>query len=367
MSTNSNLVQNVFAPQIGINELARDIAACGDINSFLVKGEPGCGKSSLLKILREIFSKDKRNYIYFDCAVKDVGDTWMNIPVHDRKRLEQYISDQFDFDNGLPFVVMLDEYMKAPKMLQVMFTRMVQERTVGDRPMPEGSIVFGTSNNESDGVGDTMLAHSANRLTIVPMRKPSQQEWLIWASNNGISGTMRAWAASTKSLFESYTTLDAAELDKNEYIFNPKKPRLSFVTPRSMEKSDNFVRNYKRLQDRVRTYIAGTMGFAAAQNLYAFILLEKELLTTKQVIADPLGCPLPSKTSAAFMMMFNAIDDLLTQDDLTQFMKFVFRIGHREVEGIFFTMLLQTKKTIKLARNNTTVMDWAAKNVELFA
>jgi hypothetical protein len=361
----SNTVNSFNAP-ISINDLARDIALVGHERSLLIKGEPGVGKSDILKSLKKILGEANYNFIYFDCPLKDVGDTWMNIPVHDQKRLEQYISDQFDFSNGKPFVVMLDEFMKAPKMMQVMFTRMVQERTVGDRPMPVGSIVFATSNNAAEGCGDTILAHGINRLTEAQARKPNANEWCIWASDNGISGTVRAWAATTKKLFDSYTTLSADELKENPYIFNPKKPVGPYASPRSIAASDSYVRRADRLGERLGSYLCGTIGEAAASSLYSFVLLEKEIFSTAMVVNDPHNTPIPTKTAALFIMMFNAIDDLLTQDDLNKFMQYVQRVGHREVEAIFFTMLVQTKKTMKLAKHNTTVMAWAASNVELF-
>jgi len=74
----------------------------------------------------------------------------------------------------------------------------------------------------------------------------------------------------------------------------------------------------------------------------------------------------PSMLAAVFMMMFNAIDDILTQDDLSAFMQFIDRVGSREVESVFFTMLVQTKRTVRLAKGNKRVTDWAAKNIELF-
>ena len=66
----------------------------------------------------------------------------------------------FKLDSKKPKVILLDEFMKAPKLLQVIFTRLMLERTVGDTPLPEGSMVFATSNNQSDGLGDGMLAHA---------------------------------------------------------------------------------------------------------------------------------------------------------------------------------------------------------------
>jgi hypothetical protein len=146
----------------------------------------------------------------------------------------------FKMDSNKPKVICLDELMKAPKLLQVIFTRMMLERMVGDVPLPEGSIIFATSNNSSDGVGDSMLAHAGNRVCIMKMAKPSVKEWLLWASESAVHRSVRSFVAITPSCLASYLTGDQ---DDNPYIFNPKKPQMSFVSPRSLAKSSIIVAN----------------------------------------------------------------------------------------------------------------------------
>jgi hypothetical protein len=111
--------------------------------------------------------------------------------------------------------------------------------------------------------------------------------------------------------------------------------------------------------------LAGTIGAAAAESMAAFLTLERELVSVKQVLADPEGVAIPEKPAALFMMMFNAIDTLETQDDLSKFMKFVNRLKSSEVQAVFFTMLLQNKRTMRIARGNDQVSAWAKTNFEL--
>jgi ribosomal silencing factor RsfS len=66
------------------------------------------------------------------------------------------------------------------------------------------------------------------------------------------------------------------------------------------------------------------------------------------------------------MLMFQAIDVVETQDELAKFMVFVKRVASEEVQAIFFTMMMRAKRTVKMARNNEEVKDWALNNHELF-
>jgi hypothetical protein len=223
--------------------------------------------------------------------------------------------------------------------------------------------VFATGNNVSDGVGDTLSAHVINRLCIVNVRKPDAARWNLWATDNGISRIVRSWVAMNPSCLASY--LDGGQ-EENPYIFNPTRPVTSFVTPRSLVGADEVVKN----RDKLGTYVtqaalAGLCGAAFADNFAAFMSMEKELVSVKDIIANPDTVSLPEKPAVLFMTMFNAVDTIETQDDLSAFMQFVNRIKSEEVQECFFTMAYQSKRTAKLARTNNTLREWGIKNIEL--
>lgn len=352
-----------FRNTMSIKELRNDIPLNGSSLTYIVQSEPGCGKTSLLTMM-ELDHGDKYDYIYVDCPVKDMQDIGMTIPNHGSKSLEYYVSSLFKLDSPKPKIILLDEFMKSPKLLQVIFTRLMLERMVGDVPLPDGSIVFGTSNNASDGVGDSMLAHAGNRVCIVSMAKPTPNEWLEWASDNGVSRIVRAFVAMFPRTLASYT--DGNQED-NPYIFQPKKMQLSFCSPRSLAKCDVLVKNRDRMtENSLMCALAGTIGQSAAGDMSAFLSLERTLVDVKDIIKDPDGINVPEEISAQLMIMFQAVDVLETQDELSKFMKFVNKIPSSEVQAVFFTMMMRNTKSIKLARNNMQISEWAKNNHELF-
>jgi hypothetical protein len=289
----------------------------------------------------------------------------MNIPVHETKQLEYYASALFKLDSPKPKVIMLDEILKAPKMLQVLFTRLMLERMAGDRGLPDGSVVMGTSNNQSDGVGDSMLAHAGNRVMILKVRKPNMFKWLPWSTEKGIARSIRAWVAMEPRCLASY--LDGGQED-NPYIFKPGNTVLSFVSPRSLALCDVVVRNEKQVSKNMfKAALAGTIGVSAAEALLAFIVMEKELIDVAEVIKNPTTVDMPDKPAALFLMMFNAVDTITTQDELSSFMQFVDRIPSSESKGIFFFMLMKDKRTVRLAKNNEQVKQWASKNLDMLS
>jgi hypothetical protein len=224
--------------------------------------------------------------------------------------------------------------------------------------------VFGTSNNASDGVGDNMLAHAGNRVCIVRMAKPSVNEWLEWASANGISRVVRAWVTMFPRALASY--IDGNQED-NPYIFKPNMSGLSFVSPRSLAKCDVIVKNRDVLgENSTMCGLAGTIGRSAAGDMSAFLSLEKSLADVKDIIKKPDTIDVPTDISAQLMIMFQAVDSLETQDELSKFMVFVERLPSSEVQAVFFTMMMRNPKSIRLARNNQKIATWATNNHELF-
>jgi hypothetical protein len=369
-----------FVNTVTINELRKIIPLIGGDLTPVIQSEPGCGKTSLLAMIAEDngdkwrkpgddFPEDKFDYIYVDCPVKDMSDIGMTIPNHTSKSLEYYVADLFKLGNGKPKCILLDEFMKSAKLLQVIFTRMMLERMAGDVPLPTGadgtkSIVFATSNNASDGVGDSMLAHAGNRVCIMRMAKPTPDEWLAWASANGVSRVIRAWVAMFPRSLASYVDGDQAD---NPYIFKPSMTSLSFVSPRSLAKADVIVRNRDALSENaVKVALAGTIGASAAGDMAAFLSLEKSLTDVKDIVKNPEDIEVPKDVSAQLMIMFQAVDVLSTQDELTKFMLFVERIPSSEVQGVFFTMMMRSPKALRLARNNAKIAEWAKDNHDLF-
>ena len=351
-----------FNTPVELKDVPGLIATIGHHRTVMLRGEPGIGKSTVLKLLQKEFG-DAYDYIYVDCPVMDVSDIVMRIPDHNTRTLQSYVSELFKLGSNKPKMIMLDEVTKANKLLQVIFTRLMLERTVGDTSLPAGSIVFATGNNVSDGVGDTLSAHVINRLCIVNVRKPDAARWNLWATDNGISRIVRSWVAMNPSCLASY--LDGGQ-EENPYIFNPTRPVTSFVTPRSLVGADEVVKN----RDKLGTYVtqaalAGLCGAAFADNFAAFMSMEKELVSVKDIIANPDTVSLPEKPAVLFMTMFNAVDTIETQDDLSAFMQFVNRIKSEEVQECFFTMAYQSKRTAKLARTNNTLREWGIKNIEL--
>lgn len=358
----NNTIQ--FNNPISINEAYKLLMANGDKLTYLFRGEPGIGKSTLHSRAKRELGDDEWDHIYIDWSSIDMGDLFIRAPNRDTGELEFFPSSLVKPKSNKKKFIMIDELGKGDKLLLKLAMRLVLEHQWGDYKLPEGSVVFCTTNNPSDNVGDFLHAHGTNRVTLINIQKPTEKVWLPWASENGVSAVIRAWVAMNPRCLASY--LDGGQ-DENPYIFNPNhRGQGAFVSPRSLAKADHAVRARDDVGDKLtQAALAGTIGAAAAESMAAFMSLEKELISIKKVLENPDGVDVPEKPAALFLMMFNAIDSIETQDDLSKFMRFVNRLRSSEVQAVFFTMLLQSNRTARIAKNNQQVMEWAKDNFEL--
>ena len=90
---------------VTIDELRKVIPTIGKQLTPIIQSEPGCGKTSLLKMIEQDLG-DSYDYIYVDCPVKDMTDIAMTIPNHNTKTLESYVGSLFKLDSPKPKVIL---------------------------------------------------------------------------------------------------------------------------------------------------------------------------------------------------------------------------------------------------------------------
>jgi hypothetical protein len=75
---------------------------------------------------------------------------------------------------------------------------------------------------------------------------------------------------------------------------------------------------------------------------------------------------IPEQISAQLMLMFQAVDKIDTSATLSSFMKYLKRMESSEMQAVFFTMAVRNSKTVKIARTNAEIAEWAKNNHYLF-
>lgn len=351
-----------FGSTVSLAQAASLTLACGSNIRPLFVGEPGIGKSSMMGMFEKQLG-DAYNYAYVDCSNLDLGDVAMPVVDHPTKTTRYYPNARFKLHEGKPVVIMLDEFGKAPQPVQNMLHPMLESRNprLGDVMLPEGSIVFLTSNMSSDGVGDNIKAHTLNRVTRVQIAKPDAESWMQWAIENGVSPVVLAWVRQFSHCMASYMDGDQNE---NPYIYNPKKFQTSYVSPRSLELASRIVSKRDQFDsDTLIAALRGTIGESAARDMEAFIAYQDELPTRDSIIANPLGAPVPTSAGATIVLVFGLIASA-SRDNITAFMQYVGRL-ESEWQAVFGIHLARSPSKQSVAFGCKAFTNWARENQDI--
>lgn len=345
--------------QVTLNQAATLIRNVGTTNTFLLQGQPGVGKSAILATL----ARQLPDYLpcYIDVANLDLGD--LGMPVIDREAMVTNYAPNARFGIGKnqnqPVLLMLDELGKASRPVLNMLLPVILEHRLGDVTLPTGSIVFGTTNLATDGVGDNVPGHAYNRMTVVDVGNPSVDDWLGWAVENNIAPEVMAFAKEFPQVFERYDLLDKDA--KNPYIFNPLTGNTkAFCSPRSLEKASNIIKQRDVLGDALLPALAGTVGEAAARDMEAMVAMADQLPRFATIIGDPTKAKLPTTAGAYFLMAFS-LAARADASNLTDIMTYVNRFESFEAGVLFASSLASNKSKVAMACSNRSFTQVAAK------
>lgn len=327
---------------------------------FLVRGEPGIGKSTMLSYIAK--QLPHHNAAYMDVPNMDLGDIAMPVIDHDARVTRYYPNARFRLHEGKPVIVMLDEFTKGAEPIKNMLHPLLEitNPRLGDVSIDEDSIVFMTGNLLTDGVGDNMKAHTRNRIVEIVVKKPSADEWLEWGLNNDIDASVLAWVRQFPHALSSYTDGD----NDNPYIYNPRKQQAAYVSPRSLAIASNVVKQRdKNDTDATIAALKGAIGEAAARDMEAFIAYQDQLPSWESITNNPTNAAVPTSAGACAVLVFGAIAKIDKQT-MTPFMKYLDRF-ESEWQAAFAINVAKNPTKQSVAFSCAAFADWVQANEDL--
>lgn len=355
-----------FGSALDLKQLVSLIAHTPDVR-YMVEGEPGIGKSSMCADIAAIASNlygEEYGTAYIDVPNCDLGDIAMPIIDHDSKTTKYYPNARFGLHGGKPMVIMLDEFSKGADPVKNMLHPLLEATNprLGDLPIPEGTIIFLTGNLTSDGVGDSMKAHSNNRIVRVRARKPDSGTWLAWAISKDVEPVVMSWVDQYPHALASY--LDG-EQESNPYIYQPRKQQTAFVSPRSLAAASKVVKGRHGYNDRDSLICAlkGAIGEAAARDMEAFIDYQDQLPKWEDIINKPTKVDVPESVGAKAVLIFSGIQKI-EKSTIEPFMKYLKRFDE-EWQAAFAINLARDKSKQSIAYTSKSFADWVQENEDL--
>jgi hypothetical protein len=352
-----------FGSSVSLKQAAKLIGTVKG-NRFMLRSEPGIGKSSLMGTLAEMYPD--YHLAYIDVPNMDLGDICMPVIDHETKTTKYYPNARFGIHTGKPSIIMLDEFSKGSPPVVNMLHPLLEAHNprLGDLPLHPDSVVFLTGNLTTDGVGDNLKAHTLNRITPLVVRKPRFAEWAEWAIANGIDPIVIAAARQFEGdWFASYLDYTADTVPKDFVAFNPRMPTQSYVSGRSLERASNIIIHRESFDsDSLIAALSGTIGAKAALDLSAYIAFADQLPTWESIIKSPKTAVVPEGAGACALIAFNAIAKV-DKETMTPFMEYIERF-HVEFQSCFCINMAKSPRQ-KIAFGCKAFSDWVAKNEDL--
>jgi AAA domain (dynein-related subfamily) len=346
--------------EVSLAEAEDAILAFGNENAIHLVGEPGVGKTAMFE---RIVAKTGFRGVYIDTPNTELGDIGIPMPNHDTKTTTLYPNEHWGFHLGDPCVIFIDEFTKPSSMaVQNMLHPLLNERRISGSKLHTDSIVITAGNNSTDGVGDLLKSHSINRITILPVRKPTANEWIEWGALNGIAAEALAWVKAYPHALASYRDGGQAE---NPYIFNPKTPQKSFVSPRSLHRASNILlKRHMVTRNALIAGLTGSIGEAGARDMLAYVEVADSLPTWAEVIDDPKGCKLPTSPAALNIMAYGAMQRI-DRSNISKWFEYLKRTP-KELQSVFCLSTAKHPEKKQVLMTSGAFVEWMRANQYLF-
>jgi hypothetical protein len=348
---------------VSLEEFAQSVAAVGHKVCLIGEGEMGIGKSAMLWKVAEMLPTHVPAYI--DCTLLDLGDFALPYTVEENgMKVTRFAPNaRFKFHMGKPVIIMLDEIGKAMKSVKNVLLTLMNEGRIGDHYLPDGSIVFGTTNLMAENVGDLLERHARNRVCKVRIRKTDADTWINdFAIPKGLDPTVIAWV---KQFPHCMAAFDDGDQKDNPYINHPTKAgQDACVTPRTLEKASYIAEQRDKLGAAVTiSLLAGVIGESAARDMQAFFTVADKLPTWDAIVTSPSTAKMPDETIARCICVFSALTRV-DKDTLGKWMTYVQRMD-KEWQALFAKSIMRTPKQ-SFCVMNKEFKDWALANEWMF-
>lgn len=346
--------------EVSLGEAEDYIMALGSETTPHLIGEPGIGKTAMFE---RVVERTGFRGVYMDVPTLELGEIGIPMPNHQTKTTTLYPNEAWGFHLNEPMVIFLDEFTK-PSSQAVMNTLhpLLNERRIANFKLHPDSIVITAGNNSSDGVGDNMKAHSLNRITVIPVRKPTYEEYIDYGATHGMAAEVMAWVKAYPHALAPYN--DPTQAD-NAYIFNPKYPKRSFFSPRSGMRASHIIKKRDRIsKNALMAALIGTIGESAARDMMAYIDVADALPTWEQIMADPKNAQVPTSPAALCIMAYGAIQRI-ERANIGKWFEYIKRTP-TELQSVFCLSATKHPEKKQVLMTSAAFVDWMREHQYLF-
>ena len=307
---------------------------------MFIWGQPGVGKSSVLKSIAE---EDGLELSDLRLSLLDPVDL-RGFPYRDGNTMRWAPADMLPQDPNSRGILFLDEMNAAPPATQAAAYQLVLDRRIGAYELPPGWTIIAAGNRDGDsGVTYTMPAPLANRF-IHEEFEVDFDDWTRWALQAGIRTEVLNFIRFRPELLNH---------------FDPDQR--SFPTPRSWQFVSDILSDGSEDPEVENGMIAGAVGKGATAEFKAFLRIYRDLPNPDAVLLAPQQAKVPTDPATLYALC-GALSVRATENNFDRFMVYADRIKPE------FQVLMVRDAVVrnKDLANTQAFNAWAMKNGDVF-
>jgi len=254
-----------------------------------------------------------------------------------------------DFDGII--ILFLDEFNGGTKSVESVMYQLVHDRRVGAHNLLPNVRIVAAGNRDGDrGVTNKMADPVANRFThgeVVPDVKQWSEDYAPKAGLDPKAVAFYRWKP------ELFNTFDPTNRQQGK----------AFATPRTVEKAIRYLMKSDRPEHVKRTQVAGAVGAGHAAELFGFLELFDKVVPMSEILADPEGARIPSKSEPSLCYATAAaISGAMTEDNAGTFTRYLERF---DVDLLVLAWLMAIQRDNDIMRSDAYI-PLAKKYKEVF-
>lgn len=272
----------------------------------------------------------------------------------------------FICDDGKPCLaykhglVILDEYGKGATDTKSASAELLLHGRIGKHHLPDGFGRLALSNFLGDRSGETKRLDFVINRTVQLTLSDDLRGTIMWYESHGASYQMLAF-------------LEDAHCGSGEPIcFEPAPEKQGpWSTPRSLFMCDQYLREKASAQgdpnnlpydDLTVEMVQGYIGVPAANELFKFLVVEREQPKYAAIVADPDGVRVPGRADAQMAVCYNLATNAEPKH-LAAIIKYISRFP-ADFAVTFTRSLLRRQATLVA---HPAMLDWSSKNANLIS
>lgn len=271
-SNKINAQQLIDILNLELNTIFADPDSVKIMPPLLIKGSPGCGKSSIVRSVCE-----ERGIDFIDVRLSQIEPCdikGLPVPNRENNTMDWFVNGTWPRDPNGKGIIFLDEITSADRSIQVAAYELVLDRRLGKLyQVPPGYLIVAAGNLTTDkAVATVMSSALANRFMHVQLQEDAES-WLEWGRANNIHPSVLGFIAF-----------------KPNMLFNMEGENLSsgWPSPRSWERVSKICHIYEGSDETLlRTMIYGLIGNGTGVEFMAFHKLNAQFKNVLSYMIDP--------------------------------------------------------------------------------